>query len=494
VDGLTYGSCRACCLQHGFLPAFCHGLLLEAAMIAPDDEAAVRAIRQSTRREIRRFRITEEDFDRAVTELEAQAGIASEGGGGLREKGRLDRPESWDFQRHSAREIAGKLVRLACGLEASDILLDEQEDWMEVSLKVAGRKEMLPPVERTSGASLLKAFKEIAGLAASAATIWQSGAASLRTAGDDWADLRIEITPTVHGQSLVARVQNRGLQLRRMRRLPFPEPRQVQTALACLRQAQGLIIATGPTGSGKTTTLYACLGQLDKSALNIRTLEDPVEFIVPGITQIPVGTDTGRSFEGGLKSLLRQAPDVILLGEIRDREAAQICVEAVDTGHLILTTLHARDAIGVVTRLMDLGLSGRPIASSLLLAIGQRLVARLCPHCRRAVSPTGSQANHFAMYGLPAPPVLHEPGHCSECAESGKRGASPIFEFFHPASSDELADRISRSDAGTFDERTLRSRWLELGGSPLVREGLRLAAAGEAAYADILKLERFPPE
>jgi type II secretory ATPase GspE/PulE/Tfp pilus assembly ATPase PilB-like protein len=279
-----------------------------------------------------------------------------------------------------------------------------------------------------------------------------------------------------------------------MARLPFADPGQIRAAQACLKQAQGLIVATGPTGSGKTTTLYACLGQLNPSELNIRTLEDPVEFIVPGITQIPVGNDTGRSFESGLKSLLRQAPDVILLGEIRDRAAAQICIEAVDTGHLILTTLHTRDAVGVVARLMDLGLSGRPIASSLLLVIAQRLVGRLCPDCRHAAPPTSLQAAHFGQYLLPAPSELFEPGGCPSCAETGRRGSRAVFEFFQPAGFDGLADLIRRSDTATFDERALRSRWLELGGSPLVREGLKLAAAGEAAYSDILRFETCPPE
>jgi len=207
--------------------------------------------------------------------------------------------------------------------------------------------------------------------------------------------------------------------------LPAPEP--------------GLIVATGPTGHGKTTTLYACLGQLDRSVLNIRTLEDPVEFAVPWITQIPVGAGTGRSFADGLKSLLRQSPHVILMGEIRDLPVAQTCMEAVDTGHLILATLHTRDALGVMSRLLDFGLTGRQIALSLLLVIGQRLARRLCPHCRRQVPPTSLQARHFEHYGLPPPAALHVPGGCGECGGKGERGMVPVFELFHPAAHDELS-------------------------------------------------------
>ncbi len=500
VDRPAYAALRGECRRLRFLPAFSHGILLEAAMITPADEAAVRTIRRITHQEVRRFGISEEDFERALAILEApDSGMGFQPMGshhGLESRATdepLRRPESWDFYRHSAREIAVELVRFAFAAGASDLLLDEQEECMDVAIKLGGQKEILPPVERGFAAVLLKAFKEIAGLSTHTVTTWQSGAASVPMGEGRQADLRIEITPTVHGQSLVARVQDRKLQLSRMDRLPFTSPRHLRLAEACLRQTQGLIVATGPTGQGKTTTLYACLGQLDRSLLNIRTLEDPVEFIVPWITQIPVGAGTGRSFGEGLKSLLRQAPHVILMGEIRDQAVAQTCVEAVDTGHLIFATLHTRDAIGVVARLLDLGLTGRQIATSLLLAIGQRLAPRLCPHCRRASPPTRLQSRHFERYRLPAPPALYEPGGCPRCGDRGARGVTPLFELFHPALDCELEEAIGRAGRDNFREDALRSRWLDLGGSPLVKEGLQLAASGEIAYAEVLKYERKPP-
>jgi type II secretory ATPase GspE/PulE/Tfp pilus assembly ATPase PilB-like protein len=496
VDAAAYWSLRDACLRHGLLPSFRHGLLLDVAMVAPWDEVAVSALRKVTHQEVRRFCVADSDFDRAVTVLEGRGPVPARlecTEGSPSEAERPPRPDAWDFHRRSPREIAAEIVRFAFAAGASDILLDEQEAWMDVSVKLGGRKEILPPVEKGAAPGLLRAFKEIAGMATQSTPLPQSGAASLPAGGGRSADLRIEVTPCVHGESLVARVQDRRLQLERMRRLPFVHPWQTGAALACLRQSQGLIIATGPTGSGKTTTLYACLGQLDRSALNIRTLEDPVEFIVPGITQIPVGADTGRGFEPGLRSLLRQAPDVILLGEIRDRAAAQTCIDAVDTGHLILATLHTRDAVGAVARLLDLGLTGRPIASALLLAIGQRLVRRLCPDCRRPETPTRRQASHFERYLLPVPAVLHSQGGCARCGESGERGVTPIFEFFHPAACDALAELIGSADRHSFDERALRSRWVELGGSPLVREALLLAAAGEIAHSEALRFERNPP-
>ncbi len=490
VDIAGYTDLRDACLKHGFLPSFRSGMIIDVAMLAPADEAAVMAIRRRTHQEVHRFGITEQDFDRAVAQLEA-CPAAAMSAASSDEIPR--RPNAWDFVRHSAREIAGEMVRFAFAAGASDLLLDDQEEWMDVAIKVAGQKEILPPVERGQSAVLLKAFKEIAGLATHTVNIWQSGAASFPVGHGRRADLRLEITPTVHGESLVARVQDRDQQLARMRQLPFTYSQQQRITQACLRQAQGLIIATGPTGHGKTTTLYSCLGQLDRSRLNIRTLEDPVEFHVPWITQIPVGAGTGRSFGDGLKSLLRQAPNVILMGEIRDSIVAQTCNEAVDTGHLIFATLHTRDAIGVVARLLDLGLTGRQIANTLLLAIGQRLVRRLCPHCRRPTPITRSQAQHFAQYSLQPPNLLHLPGGCPRCGEQGEREVTAVFEFLYPAAGDELTDLIGRATKETFHESALRASWIERGGSSLVREALLLAARGEIAYAEVLKFERNPP-
>lgn len=500
VDRDAYAEWSEACARLRFLPAFRHGILLDAALALPAAESTVAAIRQLSHQEVRSFAITAEDFDRTMADL-AASGLPPEKSRDFSAEPLIPPcPASWDFYRKSAREIAADLVQFAFSTGASDILLDEQEEWMDVAIKLAGQKEILPPVDKAHAGSLLNAFKEISGLSTQSIVAWQSGYASFplgsrpgELAQTCRADLRVEITPTVHGESLVARLQDRTTQLRRMRQLPFANPQQASAVLSCLRRRQGLIVATGPAGHGKTTTLYACLGQLDRSALNIRTLEDPVEFTVPWITQIPVGAGTGRSFGDGLKSLLRQAPHVILMGEIRDRSVAQTCVEAVETGHLILATLHTRDAIGVVPRLLDLDLSGRQVASALTLAIAQRLLRRLCPHCRKTVPTTRLQARHFERHGLPVPGELCVPGGCPRCGERGERGLVPIFELFRPEVAGEFADLIARANRARIDEAALRARWMALGASPLAREGLKLAAQGEVSHEEVLKHERSPP-
>jgi len=491
VDRAAYEMLREACLRHGLLPTFSHGIVLDVGMTAPGDAAALAAVRRLTHQEVRCFGIGEEDFDRAVSALEATRNL-------LVAEAECPAPPpavcplAWNLERGSARQIAAEMVTYAFAAGASDLLLDEQAAWLDVAIKRCGRKEILPPVDKGLAPGLLKAFKEICGLSTQTVNSAQSGAASFPVGGGRRAHLRVEITPTVHGESLVARVQDRERQLERMRRLPFPPGRHAQIASACLRQPQGLVIVTGPTGHGKTTTLYACLGQLDRSALNIRTLEDPVEFTVPWITQIPVGEGTGRGFAEGLKSLLRQAPHVILLGEIRDRAAAATCIEAVETGHLILATLHTRDAVGVVARLLDLGLTGRQLASALRLAIGQRLVRRLCPHCRRVAPPGPGQIRHFQHYGLPVPPVLYRPSGCARCAHQGELGVVPVFEFFYPGEGPAVEEALARAGRADFSERELRRLWTEAGGSSLVREGLQLAANGEIAHAEVLQFESNP--
>jgi type II secretory ATPase GspE/PulE/Tfp pilus assembly ATPase PilB-like protein len=491
VDRAAYAVLRETCLRHGLLPAFSHGIVLDLAMVAPDDAAAVAEVRRLTHQEVRCFGIAEEDFDRAVSVLEPCAASVP-GAADPAPSVPPGCPQSWDLHRRTPREVAAEMVRYAFLSGASDLLLDEQAAWMDVAIKRDGRKEIIPPVDKALAPGLLKAFKEMCGLSTQTVTAAQSGAASLAVAPGARAELRVEVTPTVHGESLVARVQDRERQLRRMRRLPFTAPEHLRIASACLRQPQGLLLVTGPTGHGKTTTLYACLGQLDPAVLNIRTLEDPVEFTVPWITQIPVGEGTGRGFSAGLKSLLRQAPHVILLGEIREAGAAATCVEAVETGHLILATLHTRDAVGVVARLLDLGLTGRQLAAALRLAVGQRLVRRLCPHCRRLAPPSPGQRRHFEHHRLPVPPALGLPGGCNQCAHRGESGLAPVFEFFAPGESPAVEEALALAERSSYSERALRQRWIEGGGSPLVREGLRLVAAGEVAYAEVLGFEADP--
>jgi len=485
VDLATFEKLRQLCTRLQFLPTLSEGVLLQLAMVDPYSERSFAEIRNFTHQEVRAFGISLADFEKVMTLIESKSTRVDK----IKDHQTPSvRPKFWGNY-SSARHLVLEIVRVAFHIGASDIFIDQQESWTEVAMTVSGKKEILPPLVRETGYSTMKAFKEMAGIATQGSQSWQSGFARCAIE-DQWAELRVEITPTIHGESLVARVQNRSLQIQRMKTLPFYTPEQRLLAGQCLGQKQGLILATGPTGHGKTTTLYACLGQLDRAQLNIRTLEDPVEFTVPWITQIPVGSGTQRSYADGLKSLLRQAPHVILMGEIRDTLVAQTCVEAVDTGHLIFATLHTRDAIGAISRLMDLGLSARSIGTALSLVISQRLMRKLCPECKQKKKIDESQIRHFRRYDLVAPEWLWISRGCSLCGGIGEKGVMPVFELLRPSAHFGMTTELGRADRMNFDESKLRNLWLKSGGLPLMREALVRVSLGDITYNEALKYEQ----
>lgn len=475
--------CHELCTRFQFLPTYSDGFLMQIGMVDPANERAYIELRNFTHQEIRSFGIRDEDYEKALAWLLNKPSQVAD----VKVELSYERPKFWNHFTIS-RELVLEIVTLAFRLGASDIFIDQQELWTDVAMTIASQKEILPPLSKDHGSSVLKAFKEMSGITTQQYATWLSGFARCPV-DQTWAELRVEITPTLHGESLVARLQNRSLQLERMRVLPFSNPDQTRSVLSCLAQRQGLILATGPTGHGKTTTLYSCLGQLDRAKLNIRTLEDPVEFAVPWVTQIPVGSGTMRSYADGLKSLLRQAPHVILMGEIRDNEVAQTCVEAVDTGHLILATLHTRDAIGVVSRLMDLGLTSHAIATSLTLIISQRLMRRLCIECKKKVKVTELQARHYARYHLAVPEHLWIGCGCKLCGGVGEKGIVPVFEIVRPSVHLGLSAELRKVSRVGYDEEKLRSLWLRTGGIPLIKEALSRAAQGEIAYSEVVKYE-----
>jgi type IV pilus assembly protein PilB len=483
IDFAAFESCRELCLQFQFLPTYSDGLLMQIGMVDPANEKAYIELRNFTHQEIRAFGIRDDDFEKALAMLLAKPSQAK----AVIQESSFERPKFWSHFSVS-RELVLEIVTTAFRLGASDIFIDQQESWTDIAMTIASQKEILPPLSKENGTAVLKAFKEMSGITTQQYSTWLSGFAQCAV-DQSRAELRVEITPTLHGESLVARIQNRSLQLERMRVLPFSNQDQTRSVLACLAQRQGLILATGPTGHGKTTTLYACLGQLDRGKLNIRTLEDPVEFSVPWITQIPVGSGTTRSYTDGLKSLLRQAPHVILMGEIRDNEVAQTCAEAVDTGHLILATLHTRDAIGVVSRLMDLGLTSNAIATSLMLIISQRLMRKLCNQCKQKIKVSEVQARHYARYNLIVPDHLWIACGCKLCGGVGEKGVVPVFEIIRPSVHLGLNAELRKVSRLGYDEEKLRGLWLRTGGIPLIKEALTRAALGEIAYNEVVKYE-----
>jgi general secretion pathway protein E len=311
----------------------------------------------------------------------------------------------------------------------------------------------------------------------------QDGRIALRLAGRS-VDVRVSILPTAHGERVVLRLLDK-----QAGRLDLTGLGMADTTLAALRelvkQPHGIILVTGPTGSGKTTTLYAALGQLDAKRTNIVTVEDPIEYDLDGVGQTQVNPRIELTFARALRAILRQDPDVVMIGEIRDLETAQIAVQASLTGHLVLATLHTNDAAGAVVRLVDMGIEPFLVASSLLGVLAERLVRRLCPACRRSHEPDRAELGLLANgNGGGADTTLFTASGCEACAFTGYQGRTGIFELLLI---DDEARRLIHDRASEADLREHARR----GGMKGLREdGLRWVRAGETSLEEVLRVSR----
>ncbi len=323
-------------------------------------------------------------------------------------------------------KLINALLTQAIRENASDIHLEAFEQRSVVRFRVDGVLRDVVEPHRALHASMVSRLKIMAKLDISEKRLPQDGRISLRV-GDHPVDVRVSTLPTRHGERVVLRILDKHSARLDMAQLGMDE--NLRTVFdELIRRPHGIVLVTGPTGSGKTTTLYAGLMRMDKQKLNIVTVEDPIEYDLDGVGQMQVNPKIELSFARGLRSILRQDPDVILVGEIRDLETAEIAVQASLTGHLVLSTLHTNTAIGAVTRLVDMGVEPFLIASSLLGMLAQRLVRCLCPACRRAVAP---DAQERALLGL-APDArvqIYQPDGCARCGYTGYVGRTGIFEL-----------------------------------------------------------------
>ncbi|MBF8779872.1 GspE/PulE family protein [Pseudomonas fulva] len=312
----------------------------------------------------------------------------------------------------------------ALRLRASDIHIETFEQSLVVRLRVDGhlREVLRPP--RALSAMLVSRIKVMARLDIAEKRQPQDGRITLRAAGRE-VDVRVSTLPGIHGERVVMRVLDKQASLLALDNLGMP-PAVLQGLRDCLARPNGIVLSTGPTGSGKTTTLYASLNSLNDGSRNILTVEDPVEYAIAGIGQTAINPRAGLTFASGLRAILRQDPDVIMLGEIRDQETAQIAVQASLTGHLVLSTLHTNSAVGAVTRLRDMGVEPFLIASCLRGVLAQRLVRRLC-QCAEARPLLAAERRLWPA--LAALGHSHHPVGCEHCQGSGYVGRLGLYEF-----------------------------------------------------------------
>jgi type IV pilus assembly protein PilB len=319
--------------------------------------------------------------------------------------------------------MANQILEQALRAGASDIHIEPFEDSCAVRLRVDGVLRELVPPPRSQFVSLVSRYKILAKMDIAEKRIPQDGAIALRT-GEKRIDLRVNTVPTVYGEKMVMRILDKGAIPIELTGLGFDE-RQSRDLVESIQMPHGLMLVTGPTGSGKSTTLYACLNKLNEPDTNICTVEDPVEYKFRGINQVQVKSQVGLTFSSALRAFLRQDPDVIMVGEVRDQETAQICLRAALTGHFVLSTIHTNDSLSAVNRLMDMGIEPFLLASTLRVLEAQRLIRRLCKKCRE---PFECDAETAKRHALEKGQTLYRPKGCEECRGSGYKGRVGVFE------------------------------------------------------------------
>jgi type IV pilus assembly protein PilB len=338
-----------------------------------------------------------------------------------------------------------------------------------------------PPRPKGLQSAIASRIKIMANLDIAERRLPQDGRFRIKLAGRE-VDLRISVLPTVHGEKIVMRVLDKGNLNLNLEGLGLP-PDDFEKFTNAINAPHGMILMTGPTGSGKTSTLYAVLAQLNTSDVNIVTVEDPVEYQMLGVNQVQVKPEIGLTFASGLRSILRQDPDVVMVGEIRDSETADIAVKAALTGHLVLSTLHTNDAPGSIGRLVDMGIEPFLVSSSLLLVCAQRLLRKICPHCKEAFNVPIDVTTRLGLSAEEVSSTTYYRGRgCSRCKDTGFLGRLPILEVL--AVSNSLREQVLHDNSA----KVLKELAIKEGLTTLRTAGLQKAKAGLTSLDEVLRV------
>ncbi len=377
--------------------------------------------------------------------------------------------------------LINALLAEAVKENASDIHIEPFENRLLVRFRVDGvLREVLQP-KRALAPLLVSRIKVMAQLDIAEKRVPQDGRISLKIAARA-VDVRVSTLPCGQGERVVLRLLDKQAGRLDLAKLGMPaaDCQRLETEIS---KPHGIILVTGPTGSGKTTSLYAMLSELNGKQRNIMTVEDPIEYYIDGINQTPVNNKVDMTFAKGLRAILRQDPDVVMVGEIRDFETAQIAVQASLTGHLVLSTLHTNTAIGAITRLRDMGIEPFLLSSSLLAVMSQRLVRLLCPECKEAYPADAASMAQLGVSDAPTPPPLFRPVGCSHCQQTGYRGRSGIYELI------QLDDTLRKMIHDKASQQEM-SDYAHQHAQPLQWHGQQKVLAGETALEELLRVSQ----
>ncbi len=476
VEGLHSDFLRA----HHVYPLHLDETGLTVAIAVPDDVFILKALELATGLPIHPCVALESDIDRALASGDET--VDAEGAPDFE-------ADAGDFVEHlkdlaseaPVIRMVNQIIGRVIDLRASDIHLEPFDDGLHVRYRVDGVISTAEIVSPQLSAAVNSRVKLMAHLDIAERRLPQDGRIKTRVKGRE-IDLRVSTVPTVHGESLVMRVLDRSSVRYSLESIGFA-PENLTRFNHLLARPHGILLITGPTGSGKTTTLYTALSKLDASAYKIITVEEPVEYQLEGINQIQVHQQIGLSFANALRSILRQDPDIIMIGEMRDGETAQIAVQSALTGHLVLSTLHTNTAAGAVVRLQDMGIEPYLITSAVNGVLSQRLVRRLCEHCKQAYvpDPVLHLSSGLQRMGL-HPPHLYKAGGCEHCRQTGYSGRCGIHELLL------IDDNMRRGILDGLDAASLHSKATAAGMHTLYEDGLRKVAAGITSLDELLRV------
>jgi type II secretory ATPase GspE/PulE/Tfp pilus assembly ATPase PilB-like protein len=410
--------------------------------------------------------------------------------------------KSYNQEREDSRRVARaqeskgyrgslEMVYEAIQMRATDIHLEPTKEEMTVRFRIDGILQATAPFSRHMGDSVLNIFKVLADLDITEKRKPQDGSFSAQVE-DRSVDFRVATAGSVAGEKLVMRILDRSNQIINLEDLGMRERMRDQIQ-ATVAQPHGMLVVCGPTGAGKSTTLYACLNLIDRFQKNVITVENPVEYQIDNVTQIEVNPKAGKTFASELRSILRQDPDVIYIGEIRDQETAEIACQAAQTGHMVFTTLHANDTVTAIGRLVDLGVQPFMVASALTAILGQRLVRVLCPECKVRYKPHPDILRKANLpvdkikffFRPPEPPSDSGEGEilgCEHCGSTGYYGRTGVFELL------EVTDRIRDMVRENPNLNAIRQEALKSGMKYLQEDGLRQVIEGKTSIQELLRV------
>ena len=459
-------------------------------MADPLDDSSAGAVEFAVRKPVERRAAVPSDIDAVYDRLYAEGRSAIdriyEAAG---ERGDTDRESDLERLKDLASEapvirLVNTLVTQAVEMLASDIHLESTENELRARYRVDGvLREIESPPSRLRNA-IVSRVKIMAKMNIAERRLPQDGRIRMAVRGKE-IDFRVSTTPAIHGESVVLRILDRGSLALDFTALGFDED-QLPKFLESLMRPHGIVLVTGPTGSGKTTTLYAALTRLNSPDVKILTAEDPVEYVLDGVNQVQVNPDIGLTFAGALQSFLRQDPDIMMIGEIRNLETAQIAVQAALTGHLVLSTVHTNDAASAMTRMLDMGIENYLLNSTVNAVLGQRLVRRLCEHCREPYQapPELAASLDLAAAGHEGSATLYRPAGCPQCNGRGYQGRTMILELM------VLDDDIRSLVLHRAEARELQAAAIRGGMQTMYLHGMRKALAGITTIEEVLRVTR----